>query len=153
MDLDLALGTARDLLASWAKERAQPEPGRLDVAVAVEDLLSAVQAITEADWGYLSAITGLDHGESAGQIEVLYHFCTGAAVLSLRVLVPRTAASLPSVCGLIPSAVLFERELSEMLGMTVVGIPDPSRLFLPEDWPEGVPPLRKEFVPEEPQPT
>ena len=39
----------------------------------------------------------------------------------------------------------FERELSEMFGVTVVGIPNPERLYLPDDWPEGVYPLRKDF--------
>jgi Ni,Fe-hydrogenase III component G len=33
-----------------------------------------------------------------------------------------------------------------MLGLTVTGTPDPSRLFLPDDWPDGVYPLRKDFV-------
>jgi Ni,Fe-hydrogenase III component G len=52
----------------------------------------------------------------------------------------------PSICGVIPSAGFFERELGEMLGVTVDGIPDASRLFLPDDWPDGVYPLRKEFA-------
>jgi Ni,Fe-hydrogenase III component G len=60
--------------------------------------------------------------------------------------VPKTDAVIPTVCGVIPSAGFFERELIEMFGVTVIGTPDPSRLFLPDDWPEGVYPLRKEFT-------
>jgi Ni,Fe-hydrogenase III component G len=146
MDIDTALQTASALLTPWAKESQKHEPERLDIALAVGDLLPAVKALRDAHWGYLAAITGLDLGPDAGEIEVLYHFCAGAAVVTLRVRTSRAEASVPSVCGVIPSASLFERELSEMLGVTVVNTPDPTRLFLPDDWPDGVYPLRKDFV-------
>ncbi len=150
-----ALQTATDLLAAWAKSVTEPEPHRMDVMLSVADLLPAVRALHDARWGYLSAITGVDHppaaagngsGDSAGSIEALYHFCRGAAVVTLRVSLPRDDASLPSLCGIVPSAGFFERELSEMFGVNVIDLPDRSRLFLPDDWPEGVHPLRKDFV-------
>jgi Ni,Fe-hydrogenase III component G len=72
-------------------------------------------------------------------------------VLTLRVPTAREAASVPSVCGLIPSASVFERELVEMFGITVVGTPDNSRLFLADDWPDGIYPLRKDAVLNQPQ--
>jgi Ni,Fe-hydrogenase III component G len=34
----------------------------------------------------------------------------------------------------------------EMFGIVVSGTPDPSRLYLPEDWEEGVYPLRKDWT-------
>ena len=167
-----ALQTAAHLLAPWAQDVATPEPHRMDVMLAVADLPPAVEAIRDARWGYLAAITGLDHpgglggesaltpgpspeaklpasGEGSGgpSIEVLYHFCSGAAVVTLRTHIPREAACVPSICGVIPSAGFFERELSEMLGVTVIDAPATGRLFLPDDWPEGVYPLRKDFVP------
>jgi membrane-bound hydrogenase subunit beta len=43
-----------------------------------------------------------------------------------------------------PGATFTEREKQEMLGIEVVGIPDPRRLFLPDDFPEGVYPWRKD---------
>lgn len=142
---DRALHTASTLLGPWAKDMKLPEPHRLDVGIAAEDLLGAIAWLNRAQWGYLTAITGLDLGAAAGEIEVLYHFCAGPVVVTLRVRTPRDAASVPSVCGLIPSASLFERELSEMFGVTVMGAPDAHRLLLPDDWPEGVHPLRKDF--------
>ena len=33
----------------------------------------------------------------------------------------------------------------EMFGVTVVDTPNPDRLFLPDEWPAGVYPLRKDF--------
>ncbi len=140
------LQAARELLASWAGETQTPEANRLDMVMPVENLVAAVAALDSARWGYLSAITGLDLGVEASQIEVLYHFCDGAAVLTLRVPTPRAAASVPSVCPVIPSASIFERDLVEMMGIQVIGTPDAGRLFLADDWPDDVYPLRKDAV-------
>lgn len=144
-ETETRLQTAGALLERWTDGAGRPEPDRLDVRLAAANLAPAVAALHEGRWGYLSAITGLDLGPEAGQIEVLYHFCAGAAVVTLRVSTPRDRATVPSICGVIASAGLFERELSEMLGVSVTGTPVPERLFLPDDWPEGVHPLRKDF--------
>jgi NADH:ubiquinone oxidoreductase subunit C len=109
------------------------------------DLIPVVTALRESGWGYLSAITGVDLGIEASEIEVLYHFCASAAVVTLRVRTARDQASVPSIGSIIPSASVFERELSEMLGVVVAGTSNSSRLFLPDDWPQGVYPLRKDF--------
>jgi ech hydrogenase subunit E len=140
-----ALERAAELLRPWAKETNTPEDGRMDVVLDAEDLLAAVEALHEARWGHLTSITGLDLGVNTGEIEVIYYFRRRAAVVGLRVRTPRESASVPSVCDIIPSASFFERELREMLGVEVVGTPHPRKLFLPDDWPEGVYPLRKDF--------
>ena len=48
------------LVAPWSKSVDQPEPDRVDVVLAAEDLLTAVSTLLDARWGYLAAITGLD---------------------------------------------------------------------------------------------
>lgn len=143
---ETALNLATQILAPWAKGSETAEPNRLDVIIEVGDLTAAAEALQHAHWGYLAAITGLDLGSAAGRLELLYHFCEGAAVLTLRLQVPYEAAVVPSLCPWIPSAAFFERELEEMLGVTVSGAPNHDPLFLPENWPAGVYPLRKEFT-------
>ena len=145
---DPALGRAETILARWAPVASRPEPNRLDVPVPAEDVAQAAQALGRERWGYLAAITGLDHGPEADRLEALYHFCSGAAVLTLRALLPRHGGTVPSVAETFPLAMFFERELSEMFGVTVAGTPDPSRLFLPDDWPTGVYPLLKDVNPQ-----
>jgi Ni,Fe-hydrogenase III component G len=146
MTTDQVLDLAANLLAPWAAETTRPEPNRLNAVITRENLLNAVKALRESRWGYMTTITGLDLGVEAGQLEALYHFCNNAAVVTLRVRIPRDDAQVPSLCGLIPSATLPEREFSELLGVTVVDTPDPSHLFLPDDWPDDTYPLRKDFV-------
>jgi NADH:ubiquinone oxidoreductase subunit C len=143
----------------------------MDVTIPDKWLKAAVNALREAHWGYLSAMTGLDHPGSAepmseeqrwqrvadeggtdtddaakeGTLEVLYHFCEGAGVLTLRVSVRYSFPVLPSICNLLPAATLYERELIEMFGIKLVGTPNTEKLLLPDDWPDGVFPLRKSF--------
>ncbi len=145
MTTDVSLETARAILGPWAVATTQPEPYRLDVTLVRDHLIEAVTTFHGARWGYLSAITGLDLAAS-GEIEALYHFCAGAAIVTLRVRLPKADATVPSICGINPSASFFERELAEMFGVTVAGTPNADRLFLPDDWPAGVFPLRKDFT-------
>jgi len=145
MTTEETLQKAAGILKNWAVESTTPEEGRLDVVLSAKDLLPAVEALMEAPWGYLASITALDYGPEEGRMECLYHFCKDAAVLGLRLEIGRDAPVIPSVCGLIPSASFFERELSEMFGINVEGTPVPDKLFLPDDWPDGVYPLRKDF--------
>lgn len=163
MDTATALQQATSLLAPVAAPTAQPDPTRLDFTVAPGQLHAAVAALHGARWGYLSAITALDQPAARGKdkpgagaaapagtgedrIELLYHFCHGAAIATLRVSVPDAEPRVPSICDIISSAALYEREAEEMLGVRIEGTPLKGPLLLPDDWPAEVYPLRKSFT-------
>jgi Ni,Fe-hydrogenase III component G len=132
----------------WETETARPEPNRIDITLNTpQDLVPITVGLRVKRLGHLSAITGLDLGEEKGKLELLYQFCAGAAVITLRVQIPREDAAIPSLCEIIPAAEAFERELSEMFGVRVDGLRNPERLYLPEDWPSDQFPLRKDFDP------
>jgi len=153
MNSEQNLQQAEQLLAAWNKETTHPEANRLDASIAADDLRLAVSALHDAHWGYLSSITGLDLGPDAGQMEALYHFCNGAAIATLRIRLPRTSdVSLPTIEDIIPPATFFERELHEMLGFRIEGGKSNERLFIPDDWPEDVYPLREDFKIEQAKP-
>jgi ech hydrogenase subunit E len=145
MTTENPLQAVEALLAPWTTGKATPEANRLDLTLATTDLPAAAKALHDADWGYLIAITGLDPGVQTGELEVLHHFGAGPNIVTLRSRTPRDQATVPSVCDSFIYAGSFERELAEMLGITVVGTPDPRRLYISDDWPEGVYPLRKDF--------
>lgn len=145
------LGQAELILRPWAADYSHPEANRMDVVIAPEYLKVAVRALTSAHWGYFAALTGLDLPAPAGgtteaHIEGLYHFCEGAAVLTLRVRVPYSKAQVDTLCDIIPSAILYEREFGEMFGVSVRNTDMTTHLLLADDWPEGVYPMRKSFV-------
>lgn len=143
----LSESSAAATLAHLIQDRQNPEPEQLDVILSVDQLIPAVTLLREAWWGYLAAITGLDETAAANQFTVLYHFVNGPATLTLRVAVPCTQAVVPSLCGIIPAASFYERELQEMFGITVANTPNSDYLFLPDEWPKGVYPLRKTYQP------
>jgi NADH-quinone oxidoreductase subunit D len=153
MNTEKTLQQAEELLTAWNKATTHPEADRLDASVTADDLRAAVRALRDAHWGYLSAITGLDLGAAAGQMEALYHFCSGPAITTLRVRLPRSEeAVLPTIEDIIPPATFFERELHEMLGFKITGARSSERLFISDDWPENVYPLREDFNIEQARP-
>ena len=98
MNDEQTLQQAEKLLAPFNKETLHPETHRLDVVVTSEDLHAAVTALHDAKWGYLCAITGLDNGPEANNLEALYHFAQDSVVTTLRVRAPRSpAASVPTI--------------------------------------------------------
>jgi len=155
MDLETCLKRAEDLLSPVSDQISRPASFRVDAVIALDKLVLAAKILTDARWGYLSAITGLDkpapvpaEGEKPGEnhMEILYHFCEGSAIATLRLTIPYSKAVIPTVCNVIPMATLYERELIEMFGITIKGTPNTDKLLLPDDWPVGVYPLRKEFT-------
>ncbi len=139
---------AREIAGAWdwATEVTQPEVNRLDVQLRnPADLVAIVTALRVKRLGYLAAITGLDLGVEAGELEALYHFCVGAAVITLRIKLNRGETAVASLSELIPSAEPFERELREMYGVNITGLVAPDYLYLPDDWPTGVFPMRQDF--------
>jgi NADH:ubiquinone oxidoreductase subunit C len=168
--VEAALECAESLLAPCTQSTSRPEPSRLDAVITIAGLHTVVATLQAAQWGRLAAITGLDlaappvaakapraparpPGAAATpaeppttDLEVLYHFCAGAAVLTLRVRVPRSQPELPTIRGLVPYAGMYESELSELFGITIVGALNRDYLILPDDWPNDVYPLRKDAV-------
>ena len=159
MDIEQKLQAGSDLVKDWAITSNNPEVNRVDVVIAPENLKKAVAAILDSQWGYLSAITGLDHPEYAtdeagvkhvvadkGTLELLYHFSGGAAVFTLRVTLSYEHAVVDSICDIDMAAQLYEREAAELFGIEFAGAPNTDHLVLPDDWPAGVYPLRKSFT-------
>lgn len=144
MDPETTLETVRLLLEDWAEKFEVPEPTRIDVYMKqIDDLVPSVVGLRVKKLGYLAAIVGLDLGIESEELEILYHFCVEQMVIVLRFRVPKTNGSVQSLSEIIPSAESFERELSEMYGVTITGLKNPGHLYLPDDWKEGVYPLRK----------
>ncbi len=161
MTIEEDLRQAEQLMEKFTLSTNTPEANRVDIVIDRANLKSAVKAILiDGHWGYLSAITALDQPVYAvdettnekklvpdqGNVEVLYHFCRGAAVATLRVSVPYADPNLDSICDILSSASLYEREAMELFGVSFIGTPNRERLILPESWPDGVYPLRKAFT-------
>ncbi len=100
-------------------------------------------AVKEMGFTILCTITGLDLGED---LAAIYHLARPAGeVLNLTVRVPKSAPVLQTVSGTFPAADAYERELIDLLGFDVRGLPPGNRYPLPDGWPAGQYPLRKDW--------
>ena len=110
------------------------------VTLALEHTHGAVEMLIERfGLHHLSTITGEDSGDD---IVLLYHFWDGRG-LTLRTTLPREGPHIRTLTDLVPGALFYEREVSEMFGVEFEGHPGVASLLLPDDWDSG-PPLRKE---------
>ena len=99
----------------------------------------------ELGFDHLTTITGLDNGE---QFEFLYHIaCEQGVVLTLKVKTARDGGVLPSVMPIYNGAIFYELELQGLLGVTVEGLPEDRQYPLPDNWPKGQYPMRKDWQP------
>jgi len=147
-DADIIQGLQKDLGAK-ALELTNPDRRRIFLKVAPADLVAAVTLLRDRyDCAHLATISGVDKGET---FEILYHFASRAANINVRTEVPKAAPRVATICPVIPGAILYERELQDMFGLVVDGIPDARPLVTPDDWPAGNFPLRKDWKYERPE--
>ena len=80
-------------------------------------------------------------------IEILYHFTFEELnlLISLRVNLKKPAPEIDSITAIFKGANWIEREIHELLGVNFKGHSDLRRLLLPDNWPEGVYPLRQDY--------
>jgi len=128
-------------------ERADvPAENRLFVFVAP----SALKAIAGHVFGDLGAryviSVGADDRPFSGKFLVAHDFALDRdhLLMSLLALLPEEAPRVESISGVVPAASWAEREMKDLVGIESVGHPYPKRLVLPDGWPDGVHPLRKD---------
>ena len=139
---------AKSLLGAKLLEAALPAPHRIFLTVAPEDLVAATALLKEhLDCWYVATISGVDIGQD---YEIVYHYGDTNGTINVRTRIPKSSPRLPSTCAVIPGAILYERELQDMFGIVVEGLPDPRPLVMPDGWPEGNFPLRKDWAYERP---
>jgi len=118
---------------------------RIFINLLREDLKKVAEILAE-DLGtqHISTITARDTGNN---FEILYHFFIDHVMVTLRTTCPRNEPTVDSLVSIFPGAILYEREIHDILGIVPTKHPDLRRLVLPEDWSGGYP-LRKDWKPE-----
>ena len=107
----------------------------------------AVKHLCDLTFPHLAVVSGNDMGKN---IELIYHFSlyygtrNEEVSLNISVDLPKSNPTIETLCDIIPGALVTEREKQEMLGVKIKGIPDSRRLFLPDDFPKGMYPWRKD---------
>jgi len=128
-----------DRIVSWEEKSSK----RYYITVPREDITKVANFIFAKQGARFIIASGVDTPEA---IEILYHFAFDKLnkILTVRVPVPKERCEIESIAPIIAGANWIEREIAELLGVNFLNHPNPKRLLLAEDWPEGKYPLRQE---------
>ena len=100
-------------------------------------------ALKNLSFVMLCTITGLDETQTLGFI---YHIAREDGImLNIKVSVNKSNPVIKTVPGYFAGADIYERELMDLLGATVEGLPEGRRYPLSDDWPTDEYPLRKDW--------
>ena len=125
---------------------SQDKEGNIWVDVNLDALRDVLKFLLEQGFDHLTTITGHDTGEKIVLIYHLIKFGNGKAInLNVRTWTDREKSIAPSILDIYPSALVYEREVYDLLGVKFEGHPGLKRILLPEDLPEDFHPLRKDF--------
>ena len=130
--------------ASLAGQARVQRARRIWVEAPPADFDAVLGALVEKyEFGNLCTITGQDEGDS---FSATYHLARpDGIVLNLKVKVPKTSPVWHSICSKFPGCVNYEREIADLFEVKFEGLPPGPRYPLPDDWPEGQYPLRKDW--------
>jgi len=112
-----------------------------------KDFKEAVKLLCTIQFPHFAIISGDDLGE---EIELTYYFSLyygerfKEISLNITTFLPKEDLKISTITDLIPGAQTAEREIIEMLGIKVEGLPDSPNLFLPKDFAKDTYPFRRD---------
>ena len=125
----------------------QPQDDTLYFTVDKRAIRSVVEGLVNELHARFMISVGTDKRPITGAFAILHLFSLDADHLYVLLESPVSEEDLriESITQLVPGANWAEREFRDAVGVHPEGHPDPRRLLLADDWPEGVYPLRKDF--------
>ncbi|MBS9778834.1 MAG: hydrogenase large subunit [Campylobacteraceae bacterium] len=137
----------------------QPED-QITITVGLNDLPEAVRILYYDCGGWLSTMIPNDERQLNGNYALYYVLSMEGGKMTaddelpqdqkcwmtVKAYVPGNNPTFPSVTCKVPACVWYEREAYDMFGLVAEGLPDPRRLVVSDDWPEGLFPLRKDSM-------
>lgn len=134
-------GAVQDV--NWAAENQPVMTVKADSAPVIIEYLYYQRG------GWLPVMVGNDERPLINKFALYYVLSMeeeDRCMLQVRVEVPADTCEFYAVSPKVPAAVWSEREVQDMFGLHAIGIIDNRNLVLPDDWPQGMYPLRKDAM-------
>jgi Ni,Fe-hydrogenase III large subunit/Ni,Fe-hydrogenase III component G len=124
----------------------EPAPGAIYLTVDKDLIRPVCQHLKDKLGGRFLISAGIDRRHVEGCFRVTHIFSRDKdkQFVSVRADVSENGAEVEAITPFVTGANWSERECQDLLGIKANGHPDPRRLVLPDDWPEGLHPLRKD---------
>ncbi len=144
MNERIALSAIKNRFGKTLMGVHEPNDRRVYITVDKKDIPVVCRFMSEDLGGRLATASGVDKRSG---IEILYHFMYPAdhQMITVRTKIKKPSPEIESIGVFLPAAIWIEREISDILGVVFKNHPDPRRLIMADDWPEGVYPLRRDF--------
>jgi len=117
---------------------------RIYITVDKKEISGICRFMYEDLGGRLATISGID---TRSGIEILYYFMfiEDHQIITVKTKVKKPSPEIESIGAFYPAANWIEREIFDILGVVFTNHPDPRRILMADDWPEGVYPYRRDF--------
>jgi len=126
----------------------EPVPKKVYLTIRRESIRPLAETIFRGLGARFNTIVGVDRRPTHGDFQTTHIFSLDSDQLFilLQSSIKADQPTIDSITSIIPGANWAEREIQDLLGIKFEGHGDPRRLALPDDWPENLHPLRKDFV-------
>ena len=144
MNREELLNSIRSKFKNSIKDFLDKSEKRVYLEINPKDIKEVVKYLFVDLEARFNIASGLD---TRFHIEILYHFSIERLnlLISIRVKLNRDKPKIDSIASIIKGAEWIEREMHELIGIDFTGHPNLKRLLLPDEWPEGVYPLRTDY--------
>jgi Ni,Fe-hydrogenase III large subunit/Ni,Fe-hydrogenase III component G len=132
-------------VADWLVR--EPRAGELTLEAEAAALPTFADRVVQGLGGRLMSLFASDERRATGRFVVHHVWSVPRHRTFLHISSPIDPAtpSYPSIAAKYPAANWFEREVMDFFGLVAEGHPNPARVALHDDWPDGAWPLRKDF--------
>lgn len=140
-----ALKSLQDKFKDDITDCFDKSPRRVYLEIKPESIVKVANYIFRDLGARFNIASGADR---RSHMEILYHFTLEDInlLISLRVKLQKPRKlEIDSLASIIEGANWIEREIHELLGINFKGHPNLKRLLLPDEWPEGIYPLRRDY--------
>lgn len=136
----------RDRLGPALLSAHEPVAGKLYLEVEAAALVEAARWVQDNLKGRFVITSATDRRQTDGGFAVTHFFSLDPekVFVCITTRLPEGNEVVDSITPTVPAANWAEREIQDMLGIKAEGHPDPRRMIVADDWPEGIYPLRKD---------
>lgn len=144
MTREEVLGDLRKKFKDDIVEILDKRSNKVYIEIKQESLVKVASYIFKDLKARFNTASGVD---MRNRMEILYHFLIEDInlLISLRVKLQKPKLEIDSLSSIFEGANWIEREIHEILGIKFKGHPGLRKLLLPDDWPDGVYPLRRDY--------
>jgi len=137
----------KDRFESNVLSTREPVSRKIYVEIRPEAIRSMVEYLFRGLRARFNTIIGVDRRPTYGDFQTTHIFSLDEdkIFVLLQASLNRDQPEMDSITPIIPGANWAEREAQDLLGIKFRGHVDPRRLALPDDWPENLHPLRRDF--------